>query len=76
MDEKTYVILTGKSYESLLKYLASTQVYEKVATLISEVVNDANKNNTEFNIIPKISNAPIIPDNTQSPNFVETVDVE
>ena len=44
MDEKGYVILSATAYESVLNYLSENHLYKDVASLIHNVVTDANNN--------------------------------
>ncbi len=52
MEDKKYVILSSKAYESILNFL-SLVPYKDVAQLISEVVKDASESQAEVSIVPK-----------------------
>jgi len=53
MDNTQHVVLTIKSYENILNYLSTTQIYKNVAQLISELVNDVNDNSKTLIVMKK-----------------------
>ena len=58
MEDKKYVILSSKAYESILNFL-SLVPYKDVAQLISDVVKDASDTQTEVSIVPKEQEKPV-----------------
>jgi hypothetical protein len=54
MENSNYVILSTQAYENLLNYLGTTQVYNNVAKLISETVNDVARNSVNFSVEAKL----------------------
>lgn len=50
MENSNHVILSTEAYENLLNYLGTTQVYNNVAKLISETVNNVAANSRHYTI--------------------------